>query len=321
MINSLWLLLRLPFLTLIRSPSGPTVAGCPIFPADNIWNTAIDTLPLDDHSSAYISTLGSAVGLHPDFGSGLWDGGPIGIPYLVVPADEPLAQVVYTAYGDESDEGPFPIPAGAAIEGGSDSDGDRHVLVVQQGTCHLYELYRAFPDQKLWQADSGADYDLASNALRQAGWTSADAAGLPIFPGLVRYDEVTSGEIHHALRMTAPETQAAYQWPARHAASDRTGQEFPPMGARFRLRANFPVESFSPQVQVILRAIQHYGLILADNGSSWYISGAPDERWDNDILRELGQVHGSDFEAVNVSSLQVSENSGQVRKARRLLVL
>jgi hypothetical protein len=314
MIHSLWLVLLLPFLIYTQPKvTAPAVGGCTVFPADNIWNTPIDQLPVDEHSKGYIAAIGRNTDLHPDFGSGLWDGGPIGIPFLVVPSNQPLAPIVYAAYGDESDAGPFPIPANAPIEGGSDSDGDRHVLVIQQGSCHLYELYRAFPTRNGWEADAGTTYDLSSNALRPADWTSADAAGLPIFPGLVRYDEVASGAIRHALRMTAPDTQMAYIWPARHYASDITDSGYPPMGVRLRLRADFPVERFSPDVQVILRAMQRYGLILADNGSPWYISGAPDERWNNDALHELGQVKGSDFEAVDVSSLQVSPNSGQAR--------
>jgi hypothetical protein len=290
------------------------LAGCPVFPADNIWNARVDTLPVHDRSDEYIATIGSGVTMHPDFGSGLWDGGPIGIPFIVVPANQPMAEIVWTAYGDESDEGPYPAPLDAPIEGGPNSDGDRHVLVVQQGACILYELYRAFPVEDYWEAESGAVYDLSSHALRQAGWTSADAAGLPVLPGLVRFDEVAAGEIKHALRFTAPETQRAYVWPARHFASSITDPSYPPMGARFRLRADFPIDDYSPQMQVILRAMQHYGIILADNGSPWYLSGAPDERWDNDILREIKQVQGRDFEAVDVSSLQLNPDSGQVRQ-------
>jgi hypothetical protein len=289
------------------------LGGCEIFPGDNIWNTRIDTLPLHSRSEDYISTIGQNTHMHPDFGSGLWEGGPIGIPFVVVPATQPLAEVVYTAYGDESDPGPFPIPPDAPIEGGADGSGDRHVIVLQQGECKLIELFSTYPVEDFWQAESGAVYDLSSHALRPDGWTSADAAGLPILPGLVRYDEVLAGEIRHALRFTAPQTQRAYLWPARHYASQITDTAYPPMGARFRLRADFPVERFSPQVQVILRAMQRYGLILADNGSPWYLSGAPDERWENDVLRELKELQGSDFEAVDVSSLQVHPDSGQVR--------
>lgn len=313
MIRHLWLILLLPWLILPGSAaSAPTLAGCAIFPADNIWNTRIDSLPVHARSNDYIASIGAGRTMHPDFGSGLWEGGPIGIPFVVVPADQPPVNVVWTAYGDQSDQGPYPVPPDAPIEGGSDAGGDRHVLVLQQESCTLYELYRAFPVEDYWEADSGAKYDLSSHDLRPDGWTSADAAGLPILPGLVRFDEVAAGEIRHALRFTAPRTQRAYLWPARHYASSITDPAYPPMGARFRLRADFPVEDFSPAVQVILRAMQQYGLILADNGSSWYLSGAPDERWDNDTLRELRQVRGSDFEAVDASSLQLDPTSGQV---------
>jgi hypothetical protein len=290
------------------------LGGCAIFPADNIWNTRIDALPRHALSAAYVASIGLERTMHPDFGAGLWEGGPIGIPFVVVPANQPAAQIVFTAYGNQSDPGPYPVPADAPIEGGAQADGDRHVLVLQQGTCILYELYRSFPVEDYWEADSGAVYDLSSHALRPEEWTSADAAGLPILPGLVRYDEVVAGEIKHALRFTAPDTQQAYVWPARHHASDLTDPSYPPMGARFRLRADFPVEQYDPQVQVILRAMQRYGLILADNGSPWYLSGAPDERWNNDILRQLKQLQGSDFEAVDVSSLQIAPDSGQARQ-------
>lgn len=288
------------------------VAGCPFFPDDNIWNTSIDNLPKASNSDAYINTIGAGTGLHPDFGSGTWNGGPIGIPYVEVPGTQPLVPVTF-GYDDESDPGPYPIPPDAPIEGGPDSTGDRHILIVDRDNCILYELYYAFPQPDgSWTAGSGAIFDLNSNALRPAGWTSADAAGLPILPGLVRYDEVAGGEIRHAVRFTAPQTRRAYVWPARHYASSLTDPKYPPMGQRFRLKADFDISGFSPEVQVILTALKKYGMILADNGSSWFISGAPDERWDNDILRQLKQVTGSNFEAVDVSSLMVSSDSGQV---------
>ncbi|CAG0931277.1 hypothetical protein TFLX_02061 [Thermoflexales bacterium] len=295
----------------------PMLGGCPVLPADNVWNVPIDKLPVDSHSSAYINTIGAADNVHADFGSGIWPdpgGGPIGIPYIVVPQTQPLVNLNWTESGDESDPGPYPVPTAAPIEGGPDSDGDRHVLIVRQGECKLYELYDAFPQSNgSWNADSGAVYTLTLNGpLRPAGWTSADAAGLPILPGLVRYDEVAAGEINHAIRFTVPETRHAYVWPARHHASDLTGSQYPPMGQRFRLKASFAIDNrFSEPTKVILRAMKKYGLILADNGSSWYISGAPDERWDNDMLHELDVVVGSDFEAVDVSSLMVDPNSGQ----------
>ena len=300
-------------LTPTSTPSGtlPEIAGCTVFPADNVWNARIDTLPLDPNSDAYIATIGADVPMHADFGSGAWAGGPIGIPYVTVPGDQALVSVTF-GYDDESDPGPYPIPTDALIEGGADSDGDRHVLVLDRDNCLLYELFYAFPQPDGgWEAGSGAIFDLNSNALRPDGWTSADAAGLAMLPGLVRYEEVAAGEIRHALRFTAPQTRRAYVWPARHYASSLTGAQYPPMGQRFRLRADYDLSTFSPEVQVILWALKTYGMFLADNGSAWYLSGVPDERWDNDMLRELRQVHGSDFQAVDESPLMVSPDSGQ----------
>ena len=297
--------------------SPPTIGGCPALPADNIWNVPIDNLPLDTNSNAYVNAMGASSKAHADFGQGVWPPGsdsPIGIPFIVVPSNQPPAPINYQAYGDESDPGPFPIPSNAPIEGGPNSDGDRHVLVVRQGECKLYELYRAFPNGSGWDADSGAVYTLTVNGpLRPAGWTSADAAGLPILPGLVRYDEVATGEINHAIRFTSNTTRNAYVWPARHRAPYNSTPNSPPMGQRFRLKASFAIDGrFSPEVQTILRALKKYGMILADNGTSWYLSGAPDERWNNDALHKLDTfVQGSDFEAVDVSSLMVNPNSGQ----------
>ncbi len=294
--------------------TSPELAGCPVLPGDDIWNTPVDTLPVDPSSDAWIGTIGADVGFHPDVGSGDEDG-PIGIPYVVVPGDQARVGVSFL-YADESDPGPYPIPANAPIEGGPDADGDRHVLVVDSDTCTLYELFNAFPeDDGSWTADSGAVFDLTSSALRPDGWTSADAAGMPILPGLVRYDEVASGQITHALRFTAPDTRREHVWPARHDASDQEGAEYPPMGQRFRLRADFDVSGFSPEVQIILQALMTYGMILADNGSPWFISGVPDDRWDNDTLHNLNQVLGSDLEAVDVSSLTVDPDSGQAARA------
>ncbi len=295
------------------TPAGPTLVGCPAFPADNIWNTRVDRLPVDGRSADYIATIGPDVGLHPDFGSGTWNGGPIGIPFAVVPGTQPPVPVSFE-YVDESEPGPYPIPSDAPIEGGPASSGDRHVLIVDRDRCRLYELYAAYPQPDgSWRAGSGAVFDLRSNALRPATWTSADAAGLPILPGLVRYEEVAAGAIRHALRFTASRTQRAYVWPARHYASSGTDPVLPPMGQRFRLKAGFDVSPFPTRVQVILAALKVYGLILADNGSNWFTSGVPDERWDNDELHALGQVQGHDFEAVDVSSLMVDPNSGQAR--------
>lgn len=290
----------------------PTIAGCPIFPADNVWNTPIDHLPVDSNSSAYITSIGATTGLHPDFGT-VWEGAPIGIPYNIVPGTQPRVSITFD-YDDESDLGPYPIPSGAVIEGGDESSGDRHILVLDEDNCILYETFYTWPQEDgSWWAGSGAVYDLHSNALRPGGWTSADAAGLPILPGLVRYDEVASGEITHALRFTVQHTRKAFIWPARHYASNLTSTNYPPTGQRFRLKAGFAISGFSPEVQVILRALKKYGMILADNGSNWYISGVPDSRWNDDTLvGELRLVKGSDFEAVDESSLMVDPDSGQV---------
>ncbi|HET7011229.1 MAG TPA: hypothetical protein VFI11_10670 [Anaerolineales bacterium] len=298
----------------IPSPSPTVEEACSVFPADNIWNTTVDGAPVHLLSDNYVQAIGLDEPLHPDFGSGLWEGGPIGIPYVEVASATKLSEVSFDD-ADESDRGPYPIPDAPPIEGGPASDGDRHILMVSWDECRLYELYAAYPQgDGEWSAGSGAMFDLRTNDLRPAGWTSADAAGLPIFPGLVRYDEVASGEIRHALRFTAPRTQRAFVWPARHSASDITDSAYPPMGQRFRLRADFDLEGFSPEVQVILTALQVYGLVLADNGSPWFLSGAPDERWNNDILRELRQVTGRDFEAVDVSAWMVSADSAQVSR-------
>jgi len=296
--------------------TAPSVAGCPIFPADNVWNTLIDRLPIDPNSSAYITTIGATKGVHPDFGSGLYGGGPIGIPFNVVPGNQRKVPIAFY-YEDESDPGPYPIPTDALIEGGPDSDGDRHVLVLDRDNCILYETFDSWPQPNgSWEAGSGAIFDLLSHDLRPDGWTSSDAAGLPILPGLVRYDEVASGEIRHAIRFTVPQTRKAYVWPARHDASSLTGTNYPPMGQRFRLKADFDVSGFSREVQVILQALKKYGMILADNGASWFISGDPDERWDNDMLvGELKLVKGSDFEAIDESSLMIDPDSGQARQS------
>jgi hypothetical protein len=291
-----------------------SVGGCALFPDDNVWNATVDTLPVDVNSQSYVATIGATKTLHADFGSGDWNGGPIGIPYTVVGSSQKKVNVVFD-YGGESDPGPYPIPPNAPIEGGPQSTGDRHVLVVDAGNCILYELYSAYPQSDgTWHAGSGAIFNLASETLRPSTWTSADAAGLPILPGLVRFDEVASGKIAHALRFTAPQTRKAFVWPARHYASSLTGQQYPPMGQRFRLKAGFDISGFSTDTKVILTALKKYGMILADNGSSWYISGSPDPQWNNDILHELGAVPGSAFEAINESLLMVSADSGKVNR-------
>ncbi len=295
--------------------AAPSLAGCPLFPADNVWNTPVDHLPVDSSSSAYIATIGSEKTVHPDFGASLWNDGPIGIPYTLVPGNQPRVNVSFE-YDDESDPGPYPLPPDAAIEGGSSSTGDRHVLALDTNNCILYETFSSYPQPDgSWQAGSGAIFDLRSHQLRPSGWTSADAAGLPILPGLVRYEEVAAGEIRHALRFTAPQTQRRFVWPARHYASSLTSSQYPPMGKRFRLKANFNLSTFSPDVQVILRALKKYGMILADNGSAWYISGAPNPHWNDDVLvNDLKRVKGSDFEAVDESPLIVNADSGQARQ-------
>jgi hypothetical protein len=298
-----------------RPQPAPDVAGCRVFPADNAWNTPVDALPVDANSDAYVAAIGADAYLHADFGSGEWppgSGSPIGIPYVDVPGTQATVPVSFT-YEDESDPGPYPIPPDSPIEGGPDSDGDRHVLILDRDSCKLYELFYARPRDggRFWEAGSGAIFDLSSHTLRPETWTSADAAGLPILPGLVRYDEVAAGEIRHAIRFTALRTRRGYVWPARHFASDLTGEQYPPMGQRFRLRADVDISDFSTEVQVILRALKTYGMMLADNGAPWFISGVPDERWDNDVLHELHRIRGSAFEAVDVSSLMLDPDSGQ----------
>jgi hypothetical protein len=293
-------------------PGGEEPASDTIFPPDNIWHTRIDSLPVDPNSDAYVQTIGPDNYMHHDFGSGTWDGGPIGIPFVEVLPDQPRVEVTFE-YDHESDPGPYPIPPDAPIEGGPDGFRDRHVIVLDRENQRLYELYYAWPQPDgSWTAVSGAVFDTGSHTLRPDRWTSADAAGLPIYPGLVHYDEVASGKIEHPIRFTAPQTRRAYVWPARHFASSLTGSQYPPMGQRFRLKADFDISGFSSENQVILTALKEYGLILADNGAPWYISGVPDERWDNDDLHQLQQLHGSDFEAVDVSSLMVDPDSGQV---------
>ncbi len=298
--------------------NGPSLASCHLYPSDHIWNTRVDNLPVHTQSNTYVQTIGANRTMHPDFGSGEWDGGRIGIPYTTVPSTQPAVSVTFR-WESESDDGPYLIPANAPIEGsplaGGPGKGDRHILVINTDDCVLYELYNSVRNADgSWNADSGAIFDLNSYVLRPDGWTSADAAGLPILPGLVRYDEVAAGAIDHALRFTVPQTQRAYVWPARHYASSRTGAEYPPMGMRFRLKADFDASGFSPEAQVIVQALKTYGMFLADNGSAWYLSGAPDERWSNSNLRDLKTIKGSDFEAVDSSSLMISPDSGQARQ-------
>jgi hypothetical protein len=295
-----------------QTAAGPTLGGCAVFPADNIWNTRIDSLPVSALSASYVASIGGSTGLHPDFGT-VYNGAPNGIPFVIVPGSQPRVPVTFT-YADESDPGPYPIPPSAPIEGGPGSTGDRHVLVLDSGACKLYELYSAYPNvDGSWNAGSGATWSLLSDALRPAGWTSADAAGLPLLPGLVRYDEVAAGHIGHALRFTAAVTQKAYVWPARHFASSNTATTLPPMGTRVRLKAGVDISHFSPANQVILQALKTYGMLLADNGSNWFVSGAPDSRWNDSDLAALRQIVGSNMEVVDTSSLMVDPSSGQAR--------
>jgi hypothetical protein len=295
---------------LIAGAAEPRVGGCPLFPADNVWNARVDALPVHEQSDAFITSIGRDRGLHPDFGTNP----DYGIPYVVVPADQAAAPVSFE-YADESDAGPYPVPASPPIEGGSSASGDRHVLIVQQESCQLYELFAAYPNgDGSWRAGSGAIWDLRSHALRPDSWTSADAAGLPILPGLVRRDEVAAGAIEHALRFTARRTRRAHVWPARHDASSITDSGVPPMGQRFRLKSSFDTSGFSADSRVILLAMQRYGIILADNGSDWFFSGTSDSSWDDDALvSEFRRVLGSDFEAIDASGLMISADSGQAR--------
>lgn len=297
------------------APTQQTIGNCPVFPADNIWNTRIDQLPVSPNSVPWVNIIGPALPLHPDFGSGTYDGEPIGIPYVTVPGTQTKYPATFS-YQSQSDPGPYAIPLNAPIEGGSNSTGDRHVISIDTDNCILYEMWDAYPQTASWKAGSGAIFNLLSDALRPATWTSADAAGLPIFPGLVKYEEILTGQILHAIRFTAPQTQDSYVWPARHEASSLTGSQYPPMGARFRLKASFDISSFSATNQIILTALQRYGMMLADNGSSWFISGSPDSRWNNDDLHVLTTIDGSDFEAVDVSPLMVNANSGEALQTR-----
>jgi hypothetical protein len=287
--------------------NGPVLANCRMFPADNIWNTRVDSLPLHPMSDAWIDSIGREQGFHMDFGSGNWDGGPIGIPYNLVRGASVTKYTVEFYYPDESDAGPYPIPGDPLLEYSS----DHHILVVDTDDCRLYEIYDASLENGSWSGGSGAVWDLNSNALRPETWTSADAAGLPILPGLVRHDEISAGEIKHALRFTVEET-AGYIWPARHQTADAQDR-VPPLGARFRLKADYDISGFPPEMQVLLRAMKEYGIILADNGSNWYVSGAPDERWDNDMLHLLDVLTGNDFEGVDASGLMVDPNSAEVQ--------
>jgi len=284
----------------------PTIGGCPVFPASNAWNQRVDTLPVAPDSAALIASIGLDASVHADFGSGLWDGSRIGIPYVVVHGKQAPKSRVAFDYADESDKGPYPIPANVPIEGQpANSDGDRHALIVDRDSCKLYELYALHRQGSRWAAGSGAIWNLRSNALRPVGWTSADAAGLPILPGLARWDgDASTGAIDHALRFTASRTRQAYVYPARHYASSDTDPSLPPMGLRVRLKANVDISKLPQQARLVATAMKRYGMILADNGSPWYVSGAPSPHWSNDQLHALGQLTGADFEVVDTSKLR-----------------
>ena len=289
------------YLPLILRRGGPSLAGCQMFPPDNPWNADISNPsavhPNSDNFIADINLHPNKF-LHADFGYFDGDYMRYGIPFTIVASTQPSVPINFVAYGDESDPGPYPIPPDAPIEGGPSSTGDRHVLVLEKDNCILYELYRAFYAGPGWDADSGAKWNLNSNALRPLGWTSADAAGLPILPGLVRYDEVEAGAIRHALRFTVWRTQRGFILPATHFASDSADPNRPPMGLRVRLKADYDISGYYGQARVILEALKKYGMIVADNGSSWFITGAPDPRWDDTDLDQLKSVPGNAFEAV-----------------------
>jgi hypothetical protein len=284
----------------LRHPAAPR---CPIFPKTNPWNQRVDRLPVAANSDAIIRSIGPDETLHPDFGAGLWEGAPIGIPITVVGRHSRTRSVrVAFEYADESDRGPYPIPRNVKIEGGRQSDGDRHALILDRDSCRLYELFALYPTAGGWRAGSGAIWNLRTNRLRPAGWTSADAAGLPILPGLARYDEVARGRIDHALRFTVSRTRRAYVYPARHYASDSNDPNLPPMGLRLRLKSSFPTRGYPRQARIVLEALKRYGMLVSDNGSDWYITGAPDPRWSNEQLGALKRVPGSAFEVVKTTA-------------------
>ncbi len=289
---------------------GPTIAGCPIFPMDNIWNTPIDDMPVHPRSAQWVTSLGGSTNFHMDFSSGTYQGGPIGFPYNVVSGSAVPNYYPVFLYDEESEPGPYPIPLNPLREYAD----DHHLIVLNTDNCNLYEIHDSSFNGSNWSGDSGAIWDLNSNALRPAGWTSANAAGLPILPGLVRYDEILDGVINHALRFTANDTNS-YIWPARHLSGGQPGvlTNIPPMGARFRLKASYDISGFPAQMQVILQAMKTYGIILSDEGVSWTVSGTPDPRWDRPTIHTLDVLTGNDFEAVDESSLIVNINSGQAK--------
>jgi hypothetical protein len=289
------------------STTPPTIGGCPVLPASSVWNTPVDKLPVASDSAAIIRSIGIDTGVHADFGSGLYDGSRIGIPYVVVRGSKTPKSRLTFDYADESDKGPYPIPAGVPIEGAPAhaDDGDRHALIVDRDTCKLYELYALRRVGARWAAGSGAIWSLRSNALRPATWTSADAAGLPILPGLARWEgDASTGRIAHALRFTVQRTRNTFIYPARHAASSSSDPSLPPMGLRVRLKPAVDISKLPHQARIVAQAMKTYGMIVADNGSSWYVTGSPSPKWSNDQLHALGALTGADFEVVDTSHLR-----------------
>jgi hypothetical protein len=292
----------------VTSPAAaPKPGSCAIFPADNVWHADVSKLPVHARSAAYVANIGASRPVHPDWGTGF------GIPITTLRAGQPRVPVSFDEAG-ESDRGPYPIPRDALIEGGPNSGGDRHVIVYDPASCHVYELYDAHPGSSGWHAYSGAVFDLRSNRMRPLGWTSADAAGLSIMGGLVRYDEVAAGHVDHAIRMTVPVSQRAFVWPGSHRASTKTDPNLPPMGLRLRLKASVDTSRLPPQARVVAEALKRYGAIVADNGSPFFFTGVQDSRWSNSQLDALKRLHGSDFEVVDESSLMVSASSYAVRQ-------
>ena len=318
--------LNLPVITLLLAAavlpiSGASAAGavagkalpgtsCTVFPADNYWHADVSKLPVDKHSSQWLTHMSPGSNLHPDFGPSFGaQPVPYGIPYTVVAHSHPRVHVHFT-YASESDDVGYPLGTDSKIEGGSNASGDRHVLIVDRGTCRLFELYDVHHANGRWTAGSGATWSLTSDKLRPAGWTSADAAGLSILAGLLRLDEVKAGRVDHAIRFTTDITDRSYIWPARHEAGSVSDSTYPPMGARFRLKASFPISSYRADTRVVLRAMKKYGLVLADNGSPWYFQGTSEKGWPNAMLDELKAIPARAFEAVDTSSLEKNSNSG-----------
>jgi hypothetical protein len=303
--------------------AAPTVGGCPVYPANHYWNTRVDTLPVHPSSAAWVNSIGATTRIHPDWGNVLADN--FGIPFVTVTGSQARVPILFglDGFSDESDPGPMPIPPNAPVEGGNAADGDRHVLVIDTTNCILYELYRAFSNGggASWTVDSSARFDLRSNALRPDRWTSADAAGFAIFPGLVRWEEVSAGEIAHAIRFTASRIwgrnngQPYYLWPARHWSGSSTDSTRPPMGARFRLKADFDISRFDARTQVILRAFKRYGLVLADAGSDWFFQGVSDASFPDIVFDELKSITGGNFEAVDTAVMQVDPNTAEARQS------